>query len=378
MPHLPIGFLARREAEMLALLGELVNCESPSTEKPAVDVLGRRLTEILGGLPGTVETVPQVQAGDHLLYRWGGDERPLLMLCHMDTVFDLGTAAQRPFRVQGERAYGPGVLDMKAGIAMAVTALRALHEAPGGPGLPVQLLINSDEEIGSTSSRALIEELASQARAVLVLEPTTPSGAIKTSRKGVGDLRIETQGTAAHAGAAHAEGRNAIEELAHHILAAQALTDYSRGTTVNVGVIRGGTRSNVVPDAAEAEVDFRVTQMEEALRLEEWARSRTPQAAGCGVRVRYELNRPPMPRDTLMEVCYAKAFALAVQLGFFLNEEAVGGASDANFVAPLGVPVLDGLGAVGDGAHSDREYILVPSLAERTALLAALIQSWQE
>jgi len=202
------------------------------------------------------------------------------------------------------------------------------------------------------------------------------SGAIKTARKGTGDIEIQVRGVSAHAGIDHAKGRNAIAELAHHVIAAQSLTDYERGTTVNVGVIHGGTRGNVVPDEASALVDFRVTTMDEFHRLEGWVKTLAPVTPGTTVSAALTLNRPPMPRDATMQQSFVKAQALARQLGFELSEGSTGGGSDANFVAPLGIPVLDGLGGVGDGAHSEREYVLVDSLPERAALLAALLLNW--
>jgi len=376
MNVLPIELFQQELPAIQALLEALVNIESPSTEKSAVDRLGDFLARELQALGGQVQTFPQDWTGDHLRCRWGAGPGGVLLLCHMDTVFDLGTLAQRPFQVQGDRLLGPGVQDMKSGIAMCLSAVRLLKQHGRWPERPVSLLLTSDEETGSLTSRALIEAEASQAGVVFCLEPALASGAVKTARKGTGDIELTVQGVAAHAGVDHAQGRNAIAELAYHILEAQALTDYARGTTVNVGVVSGGTRGNVVPDEAHALVDFRILEMEEYERLKAWVDHLAPHIEGTHISASIDLNRPPMPRDATMARTYQKARDIALQLGLQLTEGSTGGGSDANFVAPLGIPVLDGLGAVGDGAHSEREYILSASLAERAALLAALLLNW--
>ena len=254
--------------------------------------------------------------------------------------------------------------------------LRLFRQAGVWPQRPLTALFTTDEETGSLTSRALIEAEARQAGVVFCLEPAMASGAVKTARKGTGDIEIKVRGAAAHAGVDHAKGRNAIEELAHHILAAQKLTNYETGTTVNVGVVGGGTRPNVVPDEAHALIDLRVAQMDEYQRLENWTKSLAPVIAGTALQAEITLNRPPMPRDATMIRTYEKVREIGRTLGLELGEGSTGGGSDANFVAPLGVPVMDGLGAIGDGAHSEREYVLAASLPERAALLAALLTQW--
>jgi len=271
---------------------------------------------------------------------------------------------------------GPGVVDMKASIAMALTVLATLKEKKLWPDRPITALFTSDEEIGSDSSRPLIERLAQGSALVLCLEPCLPDGSLKTWRKGVGNFEIVARGKAAHAGADHESGRNAIEELAHHILAMQRLTDYRKGTTLNVGVVGGGSRSNVVPHEARAHVDMRVMTPEEAERVTHWMQSLKPVLDGTTLEVKGGLNRPPMPRDERMIATFQRAQAIAANLGIKIGEGGTGGGSDANFVAPLGVPVLDGLGALGNGAHSEREHIVVASLPERAALLAGIISAW--
>ncbi len=362
---------------MLDLLRRLVEVESPSTSKEAVDRLGALLQVELRGLGAEVTASRQAKTGDHLLASWNaGQGNGILMLCHMDTVFAVGTLKDMPLRLENGRFYGPGALDMKSGIVIALFALRLLQQTGNFPRRAISLLLTSDEEIGSNTSRALIEAQAMQASLVLCLEPAMADGSLKTFRKGTGSIKISTQGRAAHAGVDHEKGVNAIEELAHHILSVQRLTDYARGTTVSVGRISGGTRSNVIPERASAVCDLRIAVPEEIERVQEWARSRTPVLKGAKVSVTVDTNRPPMPRDARMAATFQKIQALGSQLGLQLGEGGTGGASDANFVAPLGVPVMDGLGAVGEGAHSEREYLRVDSLPERAALLAAILAGW--
>ena len=258
-------YLSAHQADMVSHLTQLVEMESPSDHKPSLDRLAAVLAEHASAAGARSEVLRQNVAGDIVRARWGSGDGGILLLCHMDTVWDLGTLAERPVRVEDDRLYGPGAFDMKGGIVNALWALRALRELKLMPSRRVTLLITSDEEIGSGASRALIEAEARAHEVVFVLEPAHPPRAsLKTWRKGVGDYRVTVTGRAAHAGAAHDEGINAIEELARHVLAIQALTDYAAGTTVNVGVIRGGTRSNVVPEQAWAEVDYRVMDMVEA------------------------------------------------------------------------------------------------------------------
>jgi glutamate carboxypeptidase len=294
----------------------------------------------------------------------------------MDTVHPIGMLKRMPFREIDGHIVGPGVEDMKGGIVVALAALSALVEMHQAPARPVTTLFTSDEEIGSPASRPLIEALARQSALVLVLEPAMPDGAIKTWRKGVGDFIVKVRGRAAHAGSDHQLGRNAIEELARQILVIQKLTDYNQGTTLNVGVIRGGTATNVVPEEAVAEVDLRIMQPSESERILTALHALKPVLEGTTIEVSGELNRPPMPSNEMMKATFEKARKLATGIGLNLRASGTGGASDANFVAPLGIPVLDGLGAVGDGGHSEREFILKQSLPERAELLAAILREW--
>jgi glutamate carboxypeptidase len=369
--------------EQNKLLKRLVETESPSHDKAAIDRVGVIVAEEARKLGAQVEIISNKETGDHVLMHFGesgsagkieAHQKPILLLCHMDTVFLLGTIHKFPYREFDGKISGPGTLDMKAGI---VVALAAIEQSQGsGLNRPVTLLCTSDEEIGSHTSREHIERLAKESELVLVLEGGLVDGALKTWRKGVGEFRVRTKGRAAHSGGDHEKGRNAIEEMAHQVIAIQKLTDYSKQTTLNVGVIQGGTVSNVVPEEATIQVDVRVMQPGEWERLESEMSKLKPVLDGTSIEISGELNRPPMPFDDMMKATFEKARAIAAQIGMELKAGGTGGASDANFVAPLGIPVLDGLGAVGEGYHSEREYIFADSLAERTKLVAALLQNW--
>ncbi len=376
MAILTIGDFAERTGETLDLLKQLVEIESPSTDKDAVDRLGLFLADRLRQLGAVVTVDEQADAGNNVIGQWGRGPAGILILCHMDTVYDLGTLERQPCVVIDDRIHGPGVLDMKASIAMTLIGLEMLKRHRQWPDRAVTVLFTCDEEVGSTASRPLIEQRARDAALVLCPEPCLPDGALKTWRKGVGDFEIVVRGRATHAGADHENGRNALEELAHHILAIQKLTDYTKGTTLNVGVARGGTRSNVVPDEAYAHVDMRALSPEEAERVTRHILGLQPVLSGVTLELKGGLNRPPMPRNDTMAATFQRARTIAANLGLDLKEGGTGGGSDANFVAPLGVPVLDGLGALGNGAHSEREHVYIPSLPERTALIAALVREW--
>ncbi len=379
MPPLPIQSFEPHSAALVSLVHKLVEIESPSDDKAAVDRLGEVVAAELRGLGASVTVEPRQFVGDIVIGRWEGsapEMRGLLTLCHLDTVYPLGILERQPCREVEGKLFGPGTLDMKASTAMLLTALGVLREAGRWPRRPLTTVFTTDEEIGSDQSRALIEAMAAQAGLVLCLEPCLPDGSLKTWRKGVGDFDLTIRGQAAHAGVDHARGRSAIEEVAHHILAIQRLTDYEKGTTVNVGVVAGGTRSNVVADEARAKVDMRVATQEEADRLTAWMQNLKPVLDGTSIEVVGGLNRPPMPRDELMVRTFGRAREIAAELGMALTEGGTGGGSDANFVSPLGVPVLDGLGAIGNGAHSEREHIVIGDLPRRTALIAALLSEW--
>jgi len=364
---------------MVNLLKLLVESESPSAVKNAVDRVGAIVADEARRLGAEVQLAPIMDAGDHVIARFQPSSpshpSPILLLCHMDTVFPLGTLEKMPYREADGKIFGPGVLDMKAGIVISLAAIEELQKA-GGLHRPVTLLCTSDEETGSLTSRSLIEDLAKESDLVLVLESGLLDGSLKTWRKGVGEFLVKARGRAAHAGGAHEEGRNAIEEMAHQVLAIQKMTDYEKGTTINVGVLHGGTVSNVVPEEAVAQVDVRVMQPGEWERVEAKVMSLKPALEGTSLEITGGLNRPPMPFDETMKATFEKAKSIAAGAGIELKAGGTGGGSDANLIAPLGIPVLDGLGAVGEGLHSEREYIFTDSLRERARLLAALLKNW--
>jgi glutamate carboxypeptidase len=364
---------------MLNLLKQLVETESPSSDKSAVDRVGLIVADQCRKLGAQVELHPQTQTGDHIVARFPAtvDTNGILILCHMDTVFPLGTIKKMPFYQKDGKIFGPGVLDMKSGIVITLSAIASLLTSGRPATLPITALFTSDEEIGSHTSRALIESLARDSSIVFVMESGLVDGALKTWRKGVGGFHVNVKGRAAHAGGDHAQGRNAIEEMAHQVIAIQKLTDYSKGTTLNVGVINGGTVSNVVPEDAFAEVDVRVMQPGEWERIEAEMTNLKPVLEGTSLNITGELNRPPMPYNEANKGAFEKAYQIAKdKLGMELIAGGSGGGSDGNFVAPLGIPVLDGMGAVGEGLHSEREYIFAESLEQRRNLLIALLTNW--
>ena len=373
--------LEQRRREMLGTLQALVELESPSLDKTAVDRLGEFLAQEFARLGGQVKVHRQAAAGNHLEVSFAAERRghggqPILLLGHMDTVYEVGTLKSMPFRVAQGRAWGPGTLDMKSGITQVLFALRAMRQALGGLGRPLTVLLVSDEEIGSPTSRRLTEALARKAQAVLVLEPAQGlEGALKTARKGVGDYVVKVTGKAAHAGLDFRSGHSAILELAQQIAVIQTFTDLGRGLTVNVGVVRGGTRTNVVAAEAAAEVDVRIERLDDAALIEEKFRSLRPFNPKCRVEISGGINRPPLERSQGGALLYGVAKGLARGLGWELGEAAVGGGSDGNFTAALGVPTLDGLGGVGDGAHAPRESVLLAESPRRAALLAGLIET---
>ncbi|HKI52823.1 MAG TPA: M20 family metallopeptidase [Anaerolineales bacterium] len=356
------------------LIKTLVETESPSHDKSAVDRVGAVVAEEARKLGADIEVISNKETGDHILSTWGSGKDGILLLCHMDTVFPLGTLSKMPYRESDGKIFGPGVLDMKAGIVISLVAIEEAQK--NGMTRPVTLLCTSDEEIGSHTSRKHIEQLAQESALVLVLEAALLDGSLKTWRKGVGEFWVKTRGRAAHAGGAHQDGRNAIEEMAYQVIAIQKLTDYSRQTTLNVGTIQGGTVSNVVPEEAVVQVDVRVMQPGEWERIESEMKKLKPVLDDTSIEITGGLNRPPMSFDDTMKSTFEKAQSIASAIDIELKAGGTGGGSDANFVAPLGVPVLDGLGAIGEGYHSDREFIFADSLAQRVKLLSTLLQNW--
>jgi glutamate carboxypeptidase len=378
------GVFAGMQPEMLTRLSDLVRLESPSRDKPALDNLGAVLAEWLRRLGASVEIIRNHQGGDHVLGRFAGaaDLRPALVLGHFDTVWPHGTLERMPFRVARDgRAFGPGIFDMKASLVIFLAAMEQLEKdrrTTPWPGRPIWVLLTSDEELGSPTSRRLIEELALESAYALVLEPALADGALKTSRKGVGRFRLDVEGRPAHAGLAPEDGRSAIVELARQILQLEGLQDPAAGTTITVGVIQGGTATNVVPAHATAEIDVRVASKPEEARIDAALRSLQPVTPDVRLSLAGSWNRPPMERTPMIATLFEQARQLARErLGIELAEGSSGGGSDGNFTAALGVPTLDGLGARGGGAHANDEHVLVASLPERAALLYMLLLGLQ-
>lgn len=361
--------------EMMKRVSALVRQESPTSHSDAVNAAQETVAEWVEELGARVTRHARVGSGGVLEARFGNpkdERRPVLLLGHLDTVWPVGTLAQMPWRVADGWAYGPGVLDMKAGVVMALTAVKLVREVD--TDRPVVLLLGGDEETGSHDSRELIEEVAKECRAVFVLEPAQgPQGAYKTARKGVGQFRLEIRGVPSHSGVDFGAGHSAVRELAWQIEQISVLTDLDRGTTLNVGVVGGGTQSNVVAAEAWADIDLRVTTVAEAETITRQLQALKTRDAQCTLRLTGGLNRPPMERTEGTAELFAHAKALAAQLGFDLEQAATGGGSDGNFTSALGVPTLDGMGAIGVGAHAENESIHIDSLPSRTALLAAMI-----
>ncbi len=376
-------WLHAHEGEAIAFLEALVNQDSGTYDRVAVNRVADHLAGAYAELGFSVERFPQIEFGDHLLAsRPGAAPAPsLLCIGHMDTVFPAGTAAARPFRVEGERATGPGVVDMKGGLTTLLFALRALAatESQAFRKLGCSVLINSDEEIGSPTSRQMFLDLAHRHQAAMVLEPARPNGECVIGRKGVGHFHLEVSGRQAHAGSQPELGINAIWELANKVCALHALTDLGRGTTVNVGVIRGGERSNVVPDRAWADVDLRIWSVEEADRVRrafhEIAERATVPGATCTLTG--EVSNPPWQTNQGTRRMLAILNQAAAPLGLTFKGVTTGGGSDGSRTAQV-IPTLDGLGPVGSKAHSPDEYLEVASLRQRAALLALFMETWYD
>jgi glutamate carboxypeptidase len=319
-----------------------------------------------------VDRLPGLHRGDHVRAEFDGTGRQITFLGHFDTVWSVGELERMPFREVDGRLYGPGVFDMKAGIVVSMLAVRALRELSAPPPRIV-MLWTTDEEVGSGSSRRFIEEEARRSRAVLVLEPSLPGGAVKTSRKGCGDFELTVHGVSAHAGIEPGRGVNAIHELANQIERIQALQDAARGVTVNVTVVAGGTRTNVIPDHARASIDVRVPAAEDARSVEAALAGLRPRIEGARLEITGGFGRPPLERSPHVLSLYRIARDVSTELGAQLGEGGTGGGSDGNFTAALGVPTLDGLGPQGDGAHALHEHVLVQDLPWRVALLAGVL-----
>jgi glutamate carboxypeptidase len=365
----------RKESALVELTQRLVRVESPSDNKAAVDACGTVAAARAGELGGRVKVHRQRGFGDVVEARFGprakiAAER-VLVLGHLDTVWPLGTIKTMPCRVGEGRLWGPGALDMKAGVAMALTAVEMLAEA-NLLRHEIVLLLNSDEEVGSPVSRPITERIAGECSAVFVLEPAQGL-AYKTARKGTGNWRIDVKGVAAHAGVDFEKGASAIRELARAVETVSGWTDLKRGLTVSVGTAGGGSKTNVIPAEAWAEVDVRIARKADGARMERKFAGLKAVDSRCAVTVSGGINRAPMERTRGTVRLYETARVLAAELGFALDEAATGGASDGNFTSALGIATLDGMGAVGEGAHAGHESIVLEHLASRTALLAGMM-----
>ena len=373
-PQAILDAVEAQSAWMRTTLRALVEQESPSEDRQSVNAAVTLVEEIARPLGFGARRYPHKQFGDvlELSLTPRSRQKPLLLLGHLDTVWALGTLKQMPWREEKGRYWGPGVLDMKAGVTMAFAAVRVLKNL--NLERNVTLLLNSDEEVGSTFSRPITERLAKRSAAVFVLEPAQGL-AYKTSRKGIGNYRVEVTGVAAHSGVDFERGHSAVLELAKQIQAISNFTDLKRKLTVNCGVIAGGTRSNVIAAEAHTEVDVRIARASDAAYVERLFRRLRVSDARCKLDITGGINRPPMERKAGTVALFKQARRLAADLGFKLEEAGTGGGSDGNFTAALGIPTLDGMGAVGEGAHATHESVFVEHLVPRTALLAAMIAS---
>src|SRR5215469_16494530 len=370
-------FEARREA-MVQTIRSFVEIESPSDDKPAADKMGAFLAGTFEAIGGRARLHPAEVFGNNLQIDFAGEEKskPVLLLGHFDTVYPLGTLAQMPCRMEGDRLHGPGVLDMKSGVALMLYAIEALKAWHGVLPRPVTVFLVSDEEVGSESSRKITEELARKSAAVLVLEPAAGlGGAVKTARKGVGEYTLKVKGVAAHAGLDPGKGHSAIVELARQIAALSKFNNLRQGLSVNVGLIQGGTRTNVIAEQASARMDVRIKNAKQAATMDRRLRSLKPFDKYCQIEISGGINRWPMERNEGVIALYKKAREIAAQIGWKLQEAAVGGGSDGNFTAGSGIPTLDGRGGGGEGADAVHGHIRISGLPRRALLLAGMIES---
>lgn len=372
MPNI-LSFCESQRAWLLDTIHALVRLESPSDDKAAVDRCGAEMERRLAAIDGRVERLVQLNRGDHLRAEFGTGDRQVLILGHFDTVWPVGQLERMPLVERDGRLHGPGVFDMKSGIAIAMLAARALREHPAASGVKLVMLWTTDEEVGSGTSRQAIEHEARRSEAVLVLEPSLPGGAAKTSRKGCGEFELVVHGIPAHAGLDPGKGASAIVELAYQVLDIAAIQDLSRGISTNVGVIAGGTRGNVVAAQARAKIDVRVPAMADVARVEAALHALRPRLNGTRLELTGGIDRPPLERTERVIRLYQHAKDVAAELGHDLGEGGAGGGSDGNFTAALGVPTLDGLGPSGDGAHALHEHVVVADLTWRAALVCGLI-----
>ncbi len=377
--HALITFYEARLANIVGLITDLANYETPTANKAAVDALGGFVRQKLEALGAQLTRFPRESVGDIWLAKWNAQAagKPILFLMHLDTVWGLGTLAERPIHVEGDRLIGPGTWDMKGSIGVVLSVLQGLQERGEFPNRPIWALFTTDEETGSLHSWEIIEEIARQAGLCLVMEFAATNGGIKTWRKGIANYQVSVVGKASHAGNAPEKGINAVVELAHQTLRITELNRLDLGTSVSVTVVQGGTAFNVIPDRATAQVDVRFKTQAEADRIHAALMNLTPVLAGAQIEVTQRSQRPPMERDAKMISSYEQLKALTAELGIDLPEEGSGGGSDGNITSALGIPTLDGLGPMGEGAHAVHEQVVISSIAGRAAMLDALLRGWR-
>ncbi len=368
-----LAYCSAEREWLLDFVEALVAIESPSNEPSAVNQCGVELASRLEAQGATITRASSSTAGDHLRASFGTGDRQVLLLGHFDTVWPVGQLRRMPLKREGGKLYGPGVFDMKAGIGLATLATRALMARGALDRTCIVMLWTTDEEIGSTTSRAMIETEALKSDAVLVFEPSLPGGALKTSRKGVGQFELLVRGISAHAGLDPGKGVSAIHELARQVLAIEKIQDLDRGISVNVGIVQGGSRGNVVAAEARATVDARAVTIADANAVERAMQSLAPLLKGTSLQVTGGFDRPPLERSAGVVKLFAMARGVAKEMSVELAEGSAGGGSDGNFTAALGVPTLDGLGAIGDGAHALHEHVEIDALVPRAALIAGLL-----
>jgi glutamate carboxypeptidase len=374
-----LRYFAERQNAIVRTIRELVEIESPSDNKPAVDRIAAFVARKFQDLGGRTQFHRSKEFGDSLQIEFAegaSDRKPVLLLGHYDTVYPLGTLANMPCKITDGRLHGPGVLDMKSGIALMLHAIEALQARQNGDlPRPVTVFLVSDEEVGSHSSRKITEALAKKSAAVLVLEPAAGlRGAVKTARKGVGEYTLRVRGVAAHAGLDPTKGHSAILELARQIAVIAMLNNLPQGISVNPGVIQGGTRTNVIAAEASVVIDVRIQRAQQAAAIDRKLRALKPFDKHCQLEITGGINRLPMERTSGVAALYKKAQSIAREVGWKLDEASVGGGSDGNFTAALGIPTLDGMGGVGDGAHATHEHIVISELPRRAFLLAEMIE----
>jgi glutamate carboxypeptidase len=374
-----LSYFEARQTEILEFIRWLVEQESMSRVAEATTRIAENLAERLTQFGASVDLLRDAKLGTTLCARYHCAQDPcakqLLVVGHLDTVWPIGTLAKMPFRIDGDKAYGPGIFDMKSGVTLATFAMLALKEFGRKTKRPITFLMTCDEETGSHFSRSIIEDEAQNAHAALVLEPPIPGGTVKTGRKGVGEFELTVRGRSAHAGNDIQKGISAIQELAHQILEVNKFVDFERGTTLNVGVVQGGVLSNVVAAEARATIDMRFKVIEEGYRVEEAMQRLAPVIDGARIEVKGGINRPPLERTEAIAALFAHAKNLASEVDYELREGQVGGGSDGNFIAAMGVPVLDGLGVDGAGAHAEHEHIILSDIPRRAALVTRLIET---